>query len=210
MCSRRKFLLFASAASIAVICPALAASNSALGKYNGRIVAEWLDDHRKMRLLEPFEFIAPDLKRWPVPELTIVDGASIPQVFWSLIGGPFEGAYRSASVIHDFYCQTRTRKYEEVHKVFFEGMKASGVDSIKARLMYEAVLRFGPSWDDPKIDPDCEIIDESYDFNKCSKNSQIPPLRTVEITNENLSAFIADIENYADAEDIRKLRKLLK
>ena len=43
-------------------------------------------------------------KTWTAPKGAKVDGASIPQLFWTPIGGPFEGKYRYASVIHDTEC----------------------------------------------------------------------------------------------------------
>src|SRR4051812_36581695 len=70
------------------------AASQAHGYYRGRVVAEWLPGGRNMRLLEPFEYVEPSGRRWPVPSGVVVDGASIPQVFWSVIGGPFEGLYR--------------------------------------------------------------------------------------------------------------------
>src|SRR5690242_3570669 len=99
MLTRRAILSGALGMTFALLGPRA----SALGKgaYQGRVITEWLPDNRKMRLIEPFEYIGPDGRRWPVPAGTVVDGASIPQAFWSIIGGPFEGAYRPASVIHD-------------------------------------------------------------------------------------------------------------
>src|SRR5262245_55475397 len=129
------------------------AAFAAAGQFKGRVVAEWLSDGRLMRLQEPFEYIDPNNRRWPVPAGITVDGASIPQVFWSLIGGPFEGLYRSASVIHDYYCVRRTRAFLQVHRVFYDGMLTSGVDGSRAWLMYQAVANFGPRWPAPKIDP---------------------------------------------------------
>jgi hypothetical protein len=46
---------------------------------------------------------------WTVQPHKEVDGASIPQAFWSIIGGPFEGFYIKASVVHDHYCEVKTR-----------------------------------------------------------------------------------------------------
>jgi hypothetical protein len=91
----------------------------ATGSYRGRVVAEWIGP-RNMRLVEPFKYMASNGRRWPVPSGVVVDGASIPQMLWSLIGGPFEGLYRAASVVHDRFCDTRTRKYPDVHQMFFE------------------------------------------------------------------------------------------
>ena len=68
------------------------------GKFMGDVIAQWLDDGRLMKLTAPFAYIDPEGERWEAPAGSIVDGASIPQFAWSLIGGPFEGKYRKASV----------------------------------------------------------------------------------------------------------------
>src|SRR5215471_561969 len=101
--------------------------DSTFGRYLGRLVLEPLADGRLMRLVEPFGFLDPEQKRWPVPPGAKVDGASIPQALWSLIGGPFEGKYRDASVVHDYYCDVRTEPWRAVHKVFYNAMRASDV-----------------------------------------------------------------------------------
>ena len=79
-----------------------------------------------------------------------IDGASIPQVLWST-GGPYEGKYRDASVIHDVYCDEapKTRTWQAVHRMFYDGMLASGVADTRALFMYGAVYRHGPKWPDP-------------------------------------------------------------
>src|SRR5216110_1473807 len=62
------------------------------GRFQGRVETEWLDDGRRMRLLQDFRFLEPDSTEWIPPRDSSIDGASIPQVFWSFIGGPFEKA----------------------------------------------------------------------------------------------------------------------
>lgn len=121
------------------------------GTFVGRVIAEWLDDSegRKMKLTEPFAFIEKSGARWDAPEGSIVDGASIPKIAWSIIGGPFEGKYRNASVIHDVACDDKARPWQSVHKVFYDAMLASGVDISKAKIMYAAVYHFGPRWSVP-------------------------------------------------------------
>lgn len=113
---------------------------------NAPPLTEWLDDGRNMRLKRPFGFVEEGGREWPVPSETIVDGASIPRVFWSLIGGPFEGVYRNASVVHDYYCDVQTRPWRDTHRVFLEAMRCSSVSEIRAKIMYYAVYRFGPRW----------------------------------------------------------------
>ena len=159
-----------------------------------------------MRLSEPFLYVGPDGTEWPVPAGTVTDGASIPQVFWSVIGGPFEGAYRNAAVIHDFYCQTRIRPCKIVHLMFHEAILASGVDSRRAWLMYEAVDVFGPKWSDPKVDPECQVVTEKYDFTKCALNSNPPPVSYPTITSTELLKFAKQMKSQADQEDLDKIR----
>ncbi|MET0293770.1 MAG: DUF1353 domain-containing protein, partial [Phenylobacterium sp.] len=103
---------------------------------------ELLDDGRKARLLSPIAYTRPDATRWPAPADIVVDGASIPRTLWSLIGGPFEGKYRNASIVHDYYCDEKTRTWGDTHRMFFEAIRCSGVSAFKAKLMYYGVYRF--------------------------------------------------------------------
>lgn len=105
-----------------------------------------LADGRTARLLAPLSFAQADGTAWPVPAGIEIDGASIPRFLWSLIGGPFEGRYRDASIVHDHYCVVRTRPWQDTHRVFHDAMRCSGESPIKAKIMYYAVYRFGPRW----------------------------------------------------------------
>jgi hypothetical protein len=100
----------------------------------------------KFKLLAPFGFKDPQGRIWEVPAGVEVDGASIPRVFWTIIGGPFEGNYLHASVVHDHFCRTRTRSAEDTHKTFYLGMRAKGVPEATAKKMFVAVSAFGPKW----------------------------------------------------------------
>lgn len=108
--------------------------------------SEWLGDGRHMRLMSPFTYIDEGGRGWPVPPETVVDGTSIPRVFWSLIGGPLEGVYRYASIVHDYYCNERSRPWLLTHRAFYDAMRCSGVHVAQAKVMYYAVYRFGPRW----------------------------------------------------------------
>lgn len=114
--------------------------------YVGDVVAKWLPDGRTMELTEDFFFVDANGLVWSAPKGSIVDGASIPRFFWRYIGSPFVGKYRNASVIHDVYCQTKSRPHKQVHKVFLEMMLVSGVDKDEASKMYLAVKVGGPKW----------------------------------------------------------------
>jgi hypothetical protein len=117
------------------------------GRFSGDPAVVLLKDGQKVRLAAPFHFSGPTGVDWSVPAGVVVDGASIPQQFWSFIGGPFEGRYRNASIVHDYYCDVRTRSWRDVHRVFYDAMIAGGVERTKAKIMYFAVWRFGPRWE---------------------------------------------------------------
>lgn len=111
-----------------------------------------LEDGRRAQLTSDFGFQDCRGKVWLAPAGTIVDGASIPRFFWRTFGPPFVGQYRNASIIHDFYCESRTAPSSEVHRMFFEACLAGGLSARKAKLAYWAVRRFGPYWGDEAED----------------------------------------------------------
>jgi hypothetical protein len=102
-------------------------------------------------LSEEFWFDDPVGQRWKVPKDATIDGASIPWQFWSLIGGPFEGDYLNASVVHDHYCIVKTNTAAATHKNFYFGMMAKNVPEWKAKAMYWAVSTFGPDWENKPV-----------------------------------------------------------
>lgn len=104
------------------------------------------EDHRpKFKLSETFKFEDPNRVVWEVPADTEVDGASIPQFLW-LFAAPFSGDYLWASVVHDYYCDTKSKTEHDTHRNFYYGMLAQGVDRTQADFMYWAVETFGPTW----------------------------------------------------------------
>jgi hypothetical protein len=116
------------------------------GHYVGDIKVKFDKNGRDLILLENFIYIDPKGQTWGAQAGWKVDGASIPQAFWGLVGGPLEGKYREASVIHDVACDQRTKPWKEVHQTFYTAMRCSGVEEMKAKIMYYAVYHFGPRW----------------------------------------------------------------
>ena len=76
----------------------------------------------------------------------ISDGATIPRAVWSLVGGPWDGAYRSAAVVHDVGCESHKYTWRDTHRLFYEAMLDSGVSRDLALTMYWGVLVGGPRW----------------------------------------------------------------
>ena len=81
------------------------------------------------------------------------NGASIPRLFWRLIGSPFTGLYRKAALFHDYFYQFHvdgcggaiTRI--EADRMFLEMMKFLGVARWRRNLIYFGVRVGGwASW----------------------------------------------------------------
>jgi hypothetical protein len=129
------------------------------GKFNGDLEVRFFsgtsgDGHRVelILLLKPFGYTDSNGVDWNVPAGFISDGASIPEWLWAMLGGPFSGPYRDAAVIHDYYCNQKTRMWEDVHKVFLEAALNRGTAEDLAKTLYAGVLLGGPRWDPPRAD----------------------------------------------------------
>jgi hypothetical protein len=126
--------------------PQAAAAAESWGRFEGQVVARWHDDGREMTLVEPFAYLDPRAARFQAPDGAVVNGASIPRPFWSLIGGPFTGRFRNASVVHDVACVERSRPWQDVHRMFYEACRCGGVAAATAKTMYYGVYHYGPRW----------------------------------------------------------------
>ncbi|RSZ55890.1 DUF1353 domain-containing protein [Massilia atriviolacea] len=139
--------------SISLVCavPEVAnASDIYYGKFLDDLKGKWDTTARPrpvFELVNDFRFEDPNGLMWTAPAKIKVDGASIPQSLWGVVGGPFEGEYINASVIHDHYCRTKERTAHDTHRNFYYGMKAAGLPEWKATLMHWAVATFGPKWE---------------------------------------------------------------
>lgn len=80
-----------------------------------------------------------------VPVGFITDFASIPRLFWSLIGAP-TGKYGKAAVIHDYLyytCGLNTQYTRaKCDYIFYEAMQVLGIPFWKRWLMYHSVKMF--------------------------------------------------------------------
>ena len=195
-------LRFALAIGIFLSYFALASTPSfAQGSFTGRVVVEWLagqNPERDMRIVEPFSYTDPKGKKWSVPVGSVINGASIPPSLWSLVGSPYTGNYRRASVIHDYYCGTKSETWQDVHRMFYYAMIAGGVDTIQAKVFYAAVYGGGPRWK--------AIVSKNLEGNE---EKTIVPVRTtvsssaLEKTNtwiRSTNPSLEDIERHLDTE----------
>lgn len=154
MRARIQFLIFIFAACLwgCAARPVVSWREAALqdhpwGYFTGVPVTQWNADGRSMTLLRQFRYTDPKGMVWVAPAGSVIDGASIPRTLWSLMGGPFEGKYRNASILHDVAYTLQNRPPRECDRMFYDAMRCSGVGPIESKTMYYALLRFGWHWD---------------------------------------------------------------
>lgn len=120
--------------------------------FKGTVKAELLapsrpeDTFRDIKLLDMFGFVDSKGVHWDVPPGYISNGASIPPTLWPVVGGPLDGPYRDAAVIHDYYCDQRTRTDDDTHRMFYEAAIARGTSENIASTMYMGIIFGGPKW----------------------------------------------------------------
>lgn len=125
------------------------------GTFKGNIRAELLapsrpaDTFRDIKLLEPFGFVDSKGVHWDVSPGYVSNGASIPPTLWPVVGGPLDGPYRDAAVIHDYYCDKRNRPSDDTHLMFYEAAIARGTSENIASTMYMGIIFGGPKWELP-------------------------------------------------------------
>lgn len=127
------------------------------GSFSGEPEALWLTESivdRRMRILKDFSFKDPDGKTWKTPAQYVVDGASIPRALWTLVGSPYTGDYRRASVVHDKACDDaagNSAARRAADRMFYHACRAGGCTVFEATILYigvriGALADFVPAW----------------------------------------------------------------
>jgi hypothetical protein len=101
-----------------------------------------------MELLEDFWFRDSHGKLWDAPKTSVVDGASIPRPLWALVGSPYTGDYRRASIVHDIACDQAGHDQvarKAADRMFFEACREGGCSPWDAMVLYVGV-RIGAKW----------------------------------------------------------------
>ncbi|APZ55116.1 DUF1353 domain-containing protein [Salipiger abyssi] len=110
--------------------------------------------YRFFPLAEPLRFTDARSKTWIAPPGTLTDGASIPEIFVAIVGQPTAPEYVNAAAIHDAYCGVGNEgganyhngRWEDVHRMFYDALVASGTPDQRAKIMFAAVWLGGPRW----------------------------------------------------------------
>ncbi|PYG32360.1 DUF1353 domain-containing protein [Pelagimonas varians] len=104
---------------------------------------------------QTLNFVDAGGRNWQAPRGTLTDGASIPEIFTTIVGSPTAPEYVSAAAVHDAYCgignETGARfhdaRWQDVHHMFYNGLIVGGTPQFRAQLMYAAVWLGGPRWE---------------------------------------------------------------
>ncbi len=193
--------------------PEQTSDSADFGRFEGEVVASWDDDGRNMTLRQDFAYVDSQNRRWEAPSGSVVNGASIPSAFWTFIGGPFEGKYRNASVVHDVGCVEMTATWEDVHRMFYDACRCGGVDESEAKMLYYAVYHFGPRWEpvtetsvELRENADGQMVEEEVTVQRIARIDPPPP--TLEEV-EQVEAFVLE-ENPEPSEIKRTNRQALR
>ena len=129
--------------------------NVAAGTFKGQVKVLFVDpkgpDDRDVQLVEAFGFRDSKGVDWDVPAGFVSDGASVPWGLWTFIGGPYDGPYRDAAILHDYFCTTKSRSWEDTHVMFLEASLKRGTTDSIAQTMYAGILYGGPRWPAPAV-----------------------------------------------------------
>lgn len=106
-------------------------------------------DGRNWKLLEDVQYISRDGRKFIIPRGASTDGASTPSVVWMQL--PPTGPYWLAAVLHDSAYQNTLEiggqkaalEKPACDDLLKEAMELTGVDTVTADVIYEAVKLFG-------------------------------------------------------------------
>jgi hypothetical protein len=118
------------------------------GSFEGSVIVEWLDDPYvlKMRMVEELAFHQAGGKSWVVPVNAVVDGRSMPRLFVSLTGRPFNSAFRKTTLVYDYAAKSKQHSWDEAQSMFYEGALTEGVVPVEAKVIYMLLNATGLRW----------------------------------------------------------------
>jgi hypothetical protein len=115
------------------------------GRFSGDPLTRWIATpkapDRDMELLEDFSYTDPDQRLWLAPQGRTVNGASIPEALWTLVGSPYTGDYRNASIVHDIACEDANTKAKRkaADRMYYFACRCGGCSKRQAIVQYIGV-----------------------------------------------------------------------
>lgn len=121
-----------------------------MSEFLGHLVTEMLPhETRKVVVYFDFAFLDSNGKLWPTFRGDLIDGATIPPLFWTIFGSPYTGPYRRAAAPHDTAYQYQLRSQIEADRMIEEAALCDKTGETKAWLIERAVRNCGRTyWED--------------------------------------------------------------
>jgi len=114
-----------------------------MGHINGELDISPTSNKRKWKTNSEVTYTSDDGDTVLVPKGFIMDGASIPKIFWPFVGHPYMGNYARAALVHDYLYVSHKLTKEKADLIFLDIMKIDGVKPWRRTVMYYAVKWFG-------------------------------------------------------------------
>lgn len=95
------------------------------------------------RVIRKYRAVLPNNDMIEVKAGFVYDGASIPRLFWSLIGSPFTGTHTRAAFIHDALYAAESYDRKICDWIFLQILQKHGCSWIKRNTLWLAVRIFG-------------------------------------------------------------------
>ncbi len=119
-----------------------------MSKFTKPLIVSPLPDGKMWKLIEPFSYYVG--KKCDalygitieVPAGFLTDFASIPRIFWSILGHPM-GRYAAAAVLHDYLYFKGLYSRKRCDQIFKEAMAVLNVPKLKRKLIYRFVRLLG-------------------------------------------------------------------
>ncbi|MCK8495272.1 DUF1353 domain-containing protein [Spirosoma sp. RP8] len=176
-----------------------------MGSFSGNPITEWLTEpgaDRQMKVQKEFFYIDPKGRKWVAPAGSIVNGASIPAALWSMVGSPYTGEYRRASIVHDVACDDAAVSRKEADEMFYHACLAGGCTLFEARVLYAGV-RIGAAF------PDVRFWTEAVAARPLAVRGRFQPTLTQESVQNTYREIAADIESRPETMTFEQLEGIV-
>lgn len=121
------------------------------GTFLGKVAIEWDDEdgfnRNKIKLLSDFGFQDPAGKKWIAQKGAELDGSSFTPLFEQMVGLPFVGEHRRASVLHDYYSRQLNEPWRDVRRMYYAALLAEGMSESEAKTAYAVLYGAGMRWE---------------------------------------------------------------
>jgi Protein of unknown function (DUF1353) len=122
-----------------------------VGTFLGKVALEWDDEdgfnRHKIKLLSDFGFQDPSGKKWIAQKGAELDGNSFTPLFEQMVGLPFAGEHRRASLLHDYFAKQLNEPWRDVRRMYYAALLAEGMSDHEAKTAYAVLYGAGMRWE---------------------------------------------------------------